>query len=49
VFLQNGLAYWQAARYLRRGPETVVELSAEFDWLEPVRTARPHSSAGNCL
>jgi hypothetical protein len=36
---QTGLAYWQendGERFLRYGPESVVEVSAEFDWVEPV-------------
>ena len=30
-----GTGYWQendGARYLRRGPETVVEVTGNFDW-----------------
>jgi hypothetical protein len=33
-----GTGYWQendGARYLRRGPETVVEVTGNFDWKEP--------------
>ena len=35
----SGTAHWQendGARFLRRGPETMVEITGDFDWTEPV-------------
>jgi hypothetical protein len=34
----KGVAYWQENdgwRFRRRGPETIVQINGDFDWIEP--------------